>query len=198
MIESWIFLGLVITILLTPGPTNTLLAASGIQVGFKRSMILIPAEAAGYVCAITLWGSVLSILAQQWPIMPSLLKLVSVSYILWLATRLWRASNIKDVSLQQTINAKQMFVATFLNPKALLFALTIFPTNTWINVGNYLSVILAFLALLIPIAALWVLFGHTLNSGKVKWLSQSGLQRVASVVLFGFSVPITYSALIHM
>ncbi len=198
MIESWIFLGLVITILLTPGPTNTLLAASGIQVGFKRSMILIPAEAAGYVCAITLWGSVLSILAQQWPIMPSLLKLGSVSYILWLATRLWRASNIKDVSLQQTINAKQMFVATFLNPKALLFALTIFPTNTWINVGNYLSVILAFLALLIPIAALWVLFGHTLNSGKVKWLSQSGLQRVASVVLFGFSVPITYSALIHM
>ncbi len=42
---SWFFIGLVITILLTPGPTNTLLASSGIQVGIRKSFRLIPAEA---------------------------------------------------------------------------------------------------------------------------------------------------------
>ena len=41
---SWFFIGLVITILLTPGPTNTLLASSGIQVGLRKSLLLIPAK----------------------------------------------------------------------------------------------------------------------------------------------------------
>ncbi len=53
---SWFFIGLVITILLTPGPTNTLLASSGIQVGIRKSFHLIPAEAFGYLISITLWG----------------------------------------------------------------------------------------------------------------------------------------------
>ncbi len=30
---SFLFIGLVVTILLTPGPTNTLLASAGIQAG---------------------------------------------------------------------------------------------------------------------------------------------------------------------
>ncbi len=198
MIESWLFLTLVATILLTPGPTNTLLAASGIQVGFRRSMLLIPAEAAGYFCAITLWGSVLSVMAQQWPALPSILKLISVSYILWLAIRLWKTSHIKELSEQHSIGTRQLFVATFLNPKALLFALTVFPAATWSNLSNYMSVMLAFLGLLIPIASLWVLFGHLLNTGHIKWLTQSGLQRTASLVLFAFTLPISYNAITHL
>ena len=50
---SWFFIGLVATILLTPGPTNTLLASSGVQVGVRKSLLLIPAEALGYVIAIS-------------------------------------------------------------------------------------------------------------------------------------------------
>ena len=37
---SWLFIGLVAAILLTPGPTNTLLASSGIQVGFRKLFAL--------------------------------------------------------------------------------------------------------------------------------------------------------------
>lgn len=46
---SWLFIGLVATILLTPGPTNTLLASSGVQVGLRKSVKLIPAEVLGYI-----------------------------------------------------------------------------------------------------------------------------------------------------
>ena len=52
---SWFFIGLVITILLTPGPTNTLLASSGIQVGLRKSLLPIPAEAIGYIITISAW-----------------------------------------------------------------------------------------------------------------------------------------------
>ena len=53
---SLLFIGLVISILLTPGPTNTLLASSGIQVGIRKSFRLIPSEAFGYMIAISIWG----------------------------------------------------------------------------------------------------------------------------------------------
>ena len=46
----------VLTILGTPGPTNTLLATSGGAVGVKASLPLVPAEAAGYLIAIVAIG----------------------------------------------------------------------------------------------------------------------------------------------
>ncbi|HZF76664.1 MAG TPA: lysine transporter LysE, partial [Acetobacteraceae bacterium] len=49
----------VLFILGTPGPTNTLLATSGATAGFRRSLILLPAEAAGYGISILTLGLVL-------------------------------------------------------------------------------------------------------------------------------------------
>mgnify|MGYP006894100190 CR=1 FL=1 len=52
MTDPIAFVLAVIGLLATPGPTNTLLAASGAAVGFRRSLHLILAEAAGYLCSI--------------------------------------------------------------------------------------------------------------------------------------------------
>ena len=65
---SWFFIGLVITILLTPGPTNTLLASSGIQVGLRKSLLLIPAEAIGYILAISAWGMLIGKVSATLPL----------------------------------------------------------------------------------------------------------------------------------
>jgi len=71
---SFLFIGLIITILLTPGPTNTLLASSGIQAGIKRSLKLIPAEVIGYFIAITTWGFLLDSVSHYVPWLPPLIK----------------------------------------------------------------------------------------------------------------------------
>ncbi|ENX07244.1 hypothetical protein F898_01667 [Acinetobacter courvalinii] len=95
---SWFFIGLVITILLTPGPTNTLLASSGIQVGLRQSLLLIPAEAVGYIIAITAWGMLIGKVSATFPLLPTFLKLLSAAYIIFLAIKLWRTAN-QDVVL---------------------------------------------------------------------------------------------------
>ena len=69
---SWLFIGLVITILLTPGPTNTLLASSGIQVGVRKSLRLIPAESIGYLISISVWGLVVGTVSSRFSILPIL------------------------------------------------------------------------------------------------------------------------------
>lgn len=192
---SWFFIGLVITILLTPGPTNTLLASSGIQVGLRQSLLLIPAEAVGYIIAITAWGMLIGKVSATFPLLPTFLKLLSAAYIIFLAIKLWRTANQDVVLNQPTIRPKELLCATLLNPKALLFASAIFPAAAWKSQDIYMAHMATFVALILPIALFWISVGAMLASKKVNWLSQAKLQRTACVVLVSFAIPISYSAL---
>ena len=189
---SWLFIGLVITILLTPGPTNTLLASSGIQVGVRKSLRLIPAESIGYLVSISIWGLIVGTVSNQFPILPIFLKLLSALYIIFLAIKLWKTADIEASYHLPTIRARELFCATLLNPKALLFASAIFPGN------NYLAHIGMFLILIVPIALFWTFIGSVLASNKVRWLNQSNLQKTASLVLVSFSIPLVYSAVLSL
>lgn len=192
---SFMFIGLVVTILLTPGPTNTLLASAGIQAGVKQSLKLIPAEVMGYLIAITSWGVLLESVSHFIPWLPALLKLISATFILYLAFKLWITST-NDIKLDSPlITPKALFVATLLNPKALLFASAIFPHAAWEVLHVYFVHIAIFLSLISPIAFLWIAFGTVLISNKVTWLDQRNLQRTAAFILTFFAMPIGYSAI---
>ncbi|MFC6168145.1 LysE family translocator [Acinetobacter terrestris] len=195
---SWLFIGLVITILLTPGPTNTLLASSGIQVGVRKSLRLIPAESIGYLVSISIWGLIIGTVSNQFPILPIFLKLLSALYIIFLAIKLWKTADIEASYHLPTIRARELFCATLLNPKALLFASAIFPSSAWLTLNNYLAHIGMFLILIVPIALFWTFIGSVLASNKVRWLNQSNLQKTASLVLVSFSIPLGYSALLSL
>ncbi|RPE27480.1 threonine/homoserine/homoserine lactone efflux protein [Acinetobacter sp. BIGb0102] len=195
---SWFFIGLVITILLTPGPTNTLLASSGIQVGLRKSLLLIPAEAVGYIIAITAWGMLIGKVSVTLPLLPTFLKLLSAAYIVFLAIKLWRTANQDVVLNQPTIRPKELLCATLLNPKALLFASAIFPAAAWKSQDIYMAHMSTFVGLILPIALFWISVGAMLATNKVNWLSQAKLQRTACIVLVSFAIPISYSALSNL
>lgn len=195
---SLLFIGLVVSILLTPGPTNTLLASSGIQVGVGKSFRLIPSEAFGYLIAITLWGLLIGKVETQLPLLPIILKLFSASYMIFLAIKLWRTADVEVSFSQPTIRADELFLATLLNPKALLFASAIFPVIAWKNMNYYIAHMLVFLLILVPIAFFWTCIGSFLASNKIRWLNQSNLQKTASIVLLSFSIPLSYSAILSL
>ena len=81
MTEPLAFILAVLGLLATPGPTNTLLAASGAAVGLRRSLHLIPAEVSGYLCSILALALVLGPVAQTLAAVrlrsPGLLRLVA-------------------------------------------------------------------------------------------------------------------------
>lgn len=192
---SLFFISVVVVVLLTPGPTNTLLASSSIQVGIHRSLKLIPAEVLGYLLAISLWGVLIKVVSAPFPWLPALLKLCSAVFIFFLAIRLWTtAKQMIDVN-QPTIRASALFLATVLNPKALLFASAVFPEQSWHVAEQYVWYMGMFLLLITPIAFFWIVFGHILVANRIHWLNQCNLQRFASVVLIAFSIPMTVLAL---
>jgi hypothetical protein len=70
MEDPLLFTLAVLAILGTPGPTNTLLATSGAGVGLRRSLVLLPAEACGYLISILLLGLVLGPVVAASPVEP--------------------------------------------------------------------------------------------------------------------------------
>ncbi len=79
----------VLLLLLTPGPTNTLLAVAGASRGLKASLPLVFAELSGYLATVSL----LVFVAAPWlvgqPIAALAVKLASTVWVLLLAARLW-------------------------------------------------------------------------------------------------------------
>ncbi|PIL87845.1 threonine transporter RhtB [Acinetobacter baumannii] len=113
------------------------------------------------------------------PLLPPILKLLSACYIIFLAIKLWHTANQQFELDQPTIRPR-------------------FPVAAWTNFHIYLIHMLAYLALITPIALFWIFLGSVLAANKVRWLNQSNLQRTASLVLVSFSIPISYSALLNL
>ena len=185
----------IIVVLITPGPTNTLLAAAGLRQGARRSLPLIGAELAGYLVSISAWGRFLAHAAHMLPWLPSVLRVASGLYIAYLAVDMWRAAVALPDSVQPANGPRALFVATMLNPKALLFAGTIFPAAAFDNLASYALAMSLFACLLVPIAFAWISFGAALGSGRLKWLDPVKMQRAASIVLGMFSLSLAWAAL---
>lgn len=186
----------ILVVLMTPGPTNTLLASAGLRQGLRRSLPLIAAELGGYVASISVWGRFLAQAVQTLPWLPTLLRVAAGLYIAYLAVDMWRAAvALPTDPAQGAIGMRTLFVATLLNPKALLFAGTIFPAVAFAQAQAYAFSMLLFAGLLVPIALAWIAFGAALGGGKLRGLNPVKVQRGASIVLGVFSLSLAWTAL---
>jgi len=182
MTDPILFLLAVLTILGTPGPTNTLLATSGAMVGFQRSLPLLAGELAGYAIAVAAIRILLGPLLAAVPLVGIGLKLAVIAYIVWMAIRLWRRGSGGLTEAGAEIKVRNVFLTTLLNPKALIFSLSVLPQEhplLWAYVAAFFTVI--------PLAGSgWILLGRTV--GLVAGERHTGtIRRVASVALFGFA-----------
>lgn len=195
-IRDWSFFAVIATLLLTPGPTNTLLATAGIRAGLRRSWGLIPAECLGYGIATTAWGLLLHTVVLRSPWWVPGIQLLSGLYIAKLGWELWACASLQPGNSQvPLIGRRQLLLATLLNPKAVIFALALFPAQTWVSAVNYASVMGGFAVLVAVIGTLWMALGAWLMGGRIAWLQPRHFQRGAALALGGFAAWLLYKAL---
>ncbi|RFU45019.1 LysE family translocator [Paraburkholderia sp. DHOC27] len=183
-------------VLFLPGPTNTLFATAGLTRGIRRSVHLIGAEFTGYLVSISVWGYVLTHAAASFAWLPAVLRLASSLYLAYLAVRMWQTASAFPSATQQSVGLRTLFTATLLNPKAILFAGTIFPVVTFQSLAAYLETMTIFTALLIPSGLAWIGFGAALGSGRLMRINPMHVQRCASIILAGFSLSLVW-AVVH-
>ncbi|SFI03784.1 Threonine/homoserine/homoserine lactone efflux protein [Collimonas sp. OK307] len=180
-------------ILLTPGPTNTLLAAAGLERGGRGALPLIACELFGYLIAISVWGAVLAPLQSSYPWVAILARAASSLYLVYIAVTVWRAASMLPTPRQRSIGPKALFMATLLNPKALLFSSAIFPSVASDNMQVYLTATALFSALLIPIGIAWTMFGAALANGRLRFMDRVKLQRATALLLCAFSASVAWA-----
>jgi threonine/homoserine/homoserine lactone efflux protein len=172
----------ILALLLTPGPTNTLMLLAGAERGLAGALRLVPAELAGYlvtVLPLALFGA--TVLAGH-PAVQTLVTLAAAVWVAILALRLWRSP--ADVADGARIGARALFVTTALNPKALVFGLLLIPSPDRLAVNLWL-----FAALVAAVAVLWAGIGAAAR-GKTPGQPRAVdvLRRLASVFLAAMSV----------
>lgn len=141
-------------LLLTPGPTNTLLAVAGASQGFRRSLPLMGAEIAGYLTTIVPLVTFAGPFLESHSLIANAVKFASAAFVLHLAIRLWTAP-VPDAA-QTCIEGRCVYVTTVTNPKALIIGLALIPAGSFAETLPYLAVLS--LTILV-VASIWLLIG---------------------------------------
>jgi threonine/homoserine/homoserine lactone efflux protein len=165
MVDPIAFILAALTLLATPGPTNTLLAMSGAAAGLRPSLRLLGAELAGYMISILTLGVVLGALVKGNPAVGIALKVVCALYLIWLAVKLWREGSSALVS-SEPVKFRRVFTTTLLNPKAVIFAFLIVPhlaAGRFLQALPYLAALCAMIAL---VGGSWIGLGAALRVGS--------------------------------
>ena len=171
----------VLVLLLTPGPTNSLMLLAGAERGWIRAMQLVPMELLGYlltVVPLTLAGATV---LDGHAGLRSAVTVAAGGWVAVLAAGLWRAPEAAAKGL--SVGARVLFVTTALNPKALIFGLVLLPSTDQLATNLAL-----FAALVMLVAALWAGLGSALRQGSSQPRAIVMLRRLASVWLAAISL----------
>jgi threonine/homoserine/homoserine lactone efflux protein len=186
MTDPLLFALAALGLLLTPGPTNTLLATSGATVGARASLRLILAELAGYASAIALVTLTLRPLLGTDADPTSYLKAALACYLVFVAIRLWRNGAITSDG-RAPIGPREVFITTLLNPKAIVFVLVIVPHLRAGELSAATPYLAGLAGMIVGVACVWITLGAWLRRGSRHVLRPLVIRRAGSLVLFGFA-----------
>jgi threonine/homoserine/homoserine lactone efflux protein len=110
----------------TPGPNNIMLAASGVNFGFARSIPHVAGVAIGFMAMLAACGAGLGLAFAAVPSLQIALKIAGGLYMLWLA---WKVANAHQASDADKPSARpftflQAAAFQWVNPKAVVAALS--------------------------------------------------------------------------
>lgn len=157
---------------ITPGPNNLMLMSSGANFGFRRTIPHALGVGIGFTLMIILVGIGLMGLFDLIPALNTVLKVVSVAYLLWLA---WKIANAGAPGDGESPRGRPMsFIQAALfqwvNPKAWSMALTaiaLYAPDR--NIAAVLFVAAIFGIINLPSTSLWAVMGMALRG----WLSNA-------------------------
>jgi threonine/homoserine/homoserine lactone efflux protein len=147
---------------ITPGPNNLMLMASGANFGFRRSIPHMMGVALGFVLMLFLVGAGLVQIFDAYPVSYSVLKIVSVTYLLYLAWKIATAAPIQNRNAGGTpMTFVQAALFQWVNPKAWAMALTAISAYTPDQtLGTIVWVGLIFGAVNLPSVGSWTVLGQ--------------------------------------
>ncbi len=165
---------------ISPGPSNFMLLASGVNFGFTRTIPQVLGITAGFTSLLLGVGLGLGAILAAFPALHVVLKAAGGAYLLWLA---WCIGTSRSLSASGESGARPLrFVESALfqwvNPKAWVVAVTVIAMYIDDNASlrSVLLICAAFALVNLPGVAVWAAFGVALRQflshpGRLKYFN---------------------------
>lgn len=169
-----------LALLITPGPTNTLMFLAGTEGGLPRVMRLIPVEVAAYLAVILPLALLFHGMSGPMAALRPVLATGAGLWVLYLAIKLWRPDTAQQAC---GVTPARIALTTALNPKGLVMGLVLLP-GAGATPGSF-AVLAATIA---AVALVWGGMGAALPRAGSAAPGIGLLRRAASLWLAGLSV----------
>jgi cysteine/O-acetylserine efflux protein len=168
----------------TPGPNNLSCASMGINFGIKKTMPYLFGIITGFFLLLLLCGFFSNLLLTAIPSIEPILRWIGATYILYLAYGTFNKASFsfKEKSDQFLWGFYKGVLLQFINPKGIIYSLTLYSVFLNPLIGNFFYIVLFSLgfALLCFCSILtWALFGAIIN----QYLHQAKLRIILNSIL---------------
>ena len=146
----------------TPGPNNVMLAASGANFGFRRTLPHIFGILVGFCSLVLAAGLGLATLFAMLPWLYDLLKIISFLFLLYLAWKIGSAGRVTTKDKDKPLSFVQAASFQLINPKGIMVIISSVSayTSTAENVGAEVTILLFVFAIVTLCATCtWTVFG---------------------------------------
>lgn len=168
---------------ITPGPNNTMLLASGVNFGFKRSQRHLWGVQIGFWILLLATGFGLHSMLVSFPDFYLWLRVAGTAYLLWMA---WKLVSAKPASAEVASRNEPMgfwaaLAFQWVNPKAWVMTVTVMSTYVPPEGGRaaMLTILAMFAIVGLPCSLLWLGFGQAMR----QWLQDPVRLRVFNVCM---------------
>jgi len=167
LIDFGVLIPFVLITTFTPGPNNLSCASMSINFGIKKTMNYIYGIVTGFFLLLLLCGFFSNLLFTAIPSVEPIMRWIGAAYILYLAYGTFRVSfSLQEKSEQYLWGFYKGVLLQFLNPKAIVYGLTLYSAFLNPFIGNPFYIILFSLGFaLVGLCAVltWALFGAIIN-----------------------------------
>lgn len=170
----------------TPGPNNVSSASMGVLHGYRATLRYLSGISTGTFLVMLLCGWISSALLRVFPAFEGTLRIIGAVYILWLAFHTFRASYAFEEGEGTPLGFSQGLFLQVLNPKLVVYGLTLYSAFLGGLVTNSVTL---FLSALIVTAmgfcsiSAWAILGATIRAHLDRPSMKRGLNAVLSLLL---------------
>ncbi len=152
---------------ITPGPNNIMMMSSGVNYGVRRSLAHLLGICLGFPAMVLLVGLGFGLVFTALPWLHTLIKVVGVVYLLWLAWKIASSAvTTLDTVQSSPLNFWQAAAFQWVNAKAWVMASGAIAAFTSVNgavLQEVLQITAAFLLVSFPCVGAWLIFGAMLR-----------------------------------
>jgi len=168
----------------TPGPNNITSSSLGMRVGYPRTLRFIGGVVTGFFCIMVASGLLTELLVSAYDRIAVILKIAGVTYLLWLVYTVLRHEQGPHASHEAGARYRDGLLLQLVNPKVILFGLTMYATLLAPLAKSWLAVVVSAASLAVLSfcsTSLWALLG----AGIQRFIANPKVRFAYSLVLAG-------------